>query len=438
MKGFPNQVAELTKISKAIKTLVNLVDNGKDARDDGVFGPELVRAGVAGTGHKPVPVERYIQEQLRKTPSNQSFRTTARGLRELFRLLGLINDAGQQVRVTAIGREAAAFANSPLNERQIAFWRSVIRDMTHEDANGRISHPYQVLLRLVARAPGITRAKCALALEARDDTREELDRIVHVARLPEDAICRRIGVTRANWDNAKKVLPKFAEQLGDVIRDASQSYVLADAPGLAVPERMAAEPPPRHDKRRKRGAPAPQARAPQSSRAVTPETIGIAGTLDSFDEAAVPPNTDPESLRAAIRQRKDRLRRHNLIVKALASRLNGAGASLYENPFDVLALVDDLGVLVEVKSLDGTVADERDRVREALAQLLYYEAFVTAAVVGESTIYKIACFESAITVPHQNWLSDIGIASIWAIGDTRFAGNELAKELLSDYLSELA
>jgi len=179
----------------------------------------------------PIPVEDYIREQLTKAPSNQSFRTTARGLREIYRLLGFIDDSGPRLKVTDLGRQVGAFANSPMNPKQINFWRRVIVHMTHE-ADGQVSHPYQVLLRLVARKPGITRAKRALALEARNDSPEELERIVALADLAEDEICRRIGMTKSNWDNAKKVLPKWAEQLEDVVR-TGQSFVLADAPGRA-------------------------------------------------------------------------------------------------------------------------------------------------------------------------------------------------------------
>ncbi len=462
MKGFPNQVADLEKIATAMHVLVQLVDNDADARDDGVFGPELVRAGVAGTGHTPRPIEAYIREQLRKEPSNQSFRTTARGLRELFRLLGFIDDSGGRVQVSNTGRQAAAFAGSPMDARQIDFWRRVIRNMTHQGTDREASHPYQVLLRLAARKPGITRAKCALALEARNDSPEELERIVALADLSEDAICRRIGVTKANWDNAKKVLPKFAEQLGDVVR-SGQSYVLADFPGRAeteVPVGPAArvvrtERPqvlqasdvvrsrqlyvPRETP--EQGEAEPSAgrapRAPRASREVTPETIGRAGTVERFDEVEVPPDIDPVSAREAVRRRLDRLRRHNLIVQALAVRLRQAGARLYEDPFDVLALVDEVGILGEVKTLDGTEADERDRVQEALAQLLYYEAFVTAPVVGAAAVHKIACFERQVSDAHQEWLNGARIATIWQVRPGRFAGNALACRVLGGYLEEL-
>ena len=84
MKGFPNQVAKLEKLAADIRAMVGLVDADGNAKDDGVFGEELVRSGVAGTGHRPVSFESYLSEQRKKPPSNQSFRAVARGLRELY------------------------------------------------------------------------------------------------------------------------------------------------------------------------------------------------------------------------------------------------------------------------------------------------------------------------------------------------------------------
>jgi len=143
MKGFPNQVADLGKLSLAMRCIVRLVDNGEPARDDGVLGEELVRAEVAGTGHVKIPVEEYIRQQIRKPISGQSFRTTARGLRELFRLLRFIDDSTGLVVVTELGRQAADFAGQPLDGPQIMFWRRAIQNVSHEGGDGRESHPYQ-------------------------------------------------------------------------------------------------------------------------------------------------------------------------------------------------------------------------------------------------------------------------------------------------------
>jgi hypothetical protein len=418
MKGFPNQVADLNKLASGMASLVSVVDSGQNARDDGVLGEALVRTGVAGTGHIPTPVDEYLQEQLEKQASNQSFRTTARGLRELYRLLSFIDDSDIEVQVTDLGRKAASYAGASMDPEQMDFWRTAIRNMTQSDEYGHVSHPYQVLLRLIGHKPGITRAKSALALEASDDSAEELARITALADLSEEEIRTQIGVSLSNWNNAKKILPAFAEQLHDVIRDG-QSFRLADAPGQAeagVIEEVTTE---------------KAVRAPRTSRSVTPESIGRAATGDIFDEVAPAKGIDAQAVAKTNKLRFDRHRRHNLIVQELAGRLTGM--QLFEEPFDILALTEVVGVLIEVKSLDGTVADEVDRVREALSQLLYYEAFVTSPIAGATIVRKIACFERPISEDHRQWLNRSEIGVIWKT-DTGFTGDALARATLSAYL----
>ena len=418
MKGFPNQVADLNKLAIGMASLVSVADGGQNAKDDGVFGEALVRAGVAGTGHVPMPVDEYLGEQLKKPISNQSFRTTARGLRELYRILGFIDDSDIEVQLTDLGRKAASYADASMGAEQMDFWRTAIRNMTQSDDYGSVSHPYQVLLRLISQKPGITRAKSALALEALDDSAEELARIVALADLPEEEIRTKIGVSESNWYNAKKILPRFAEQLQDVIKD-DQSFRLADAPGQA--EAGIVEKP----------STGKAIRAPRSSRSVTPESIGRAATGDVFDEIAPAKGIDAQAVAKTNKLRFDRHRRHNLIVQELASRLTGM--QLFEEPFDILALTEAIGALIEVKSLDGTVADEVDRVREALSQLLYYEAFVTSPIAGATIVRKIACFERPISEDHRQWLNRSEIGVIWKT-DTGFTGDALARATLSAYL----
>ncbi|WP_373285047.1 hypothetical protein [Novosphingobium marinum] len=279
--------------------------------------------------------------------------------------------------------------------------------MTH-DGDGATSHPYQVLLRLVARRPGITRAKCALALEAKNDSPEELDRIAELSDLEEDQIRHQIGVSQSNWNNAKKMLPRFAEQLGDVIK-TGQSFKLAQTPGHVAPTRDKSVAASSEDEEKK-------TRAKRNPRKVTTDTIGQAGTGEE-SEPAPPPDLDPEKMAAAIAARADRVKRHNLIVKALAGKLVEAGCELYEDPFDILAPHDDRAILVEVKTLDGSEPDERDRVRDALSQILYYEAFVTEPLVGGRDIVRVACFEHRPSDDHIGFLENQGIETVWKDGE---------------------
>src|SRR5262249_16662314 len=103
---------------------------------------------------------------------------------------------------------------------------------------------------------------------------------------------------------------------------------------------------------------------------------------------------------------------------------------------DIFLVTEALGILVEVKTLDGTEDDERRQVRLALAQLLYYEAFVTEPVAGEASVRKIACFERPISDAHRAWLNRSGIGVIWCEND-RLRGDRLAVEILGAYLKKL-
>src|SRR3989344_659851 len=336
MKGFPNQVADLNKLAIGMASLVSVADGGQNAKDDGVFGEALVRAGVAGTGHVPMPVDEYLGEQLKKPVSNQSFRTTARGLRELYRLFGFIDDSDTEVQVTDLGRKAASYADALMGAEQMDFWRTAIRNMTQSDEQGHVSHPYQVLLRLIGQKPGITRAKSALALEAIDDSPEELVRIISLTDLSEEEIQTQIGVSESNWDNAKKILPAFAEQLHDVIRD-DQSFRLADAPGRADAGTI------------EETVPRAIVRAQRTSRSVTSDTIGRAATGNNSDEIKIAQGINSIAAAKTNKLRFDRLRRHNLIVQELASQFKEV--PLYEDPFDLLVLIKKIGILIEVKTL---------------------------------------------------------------------------------------
>ena len=424
MKGFPNQIADLPKLTAAFRLFVRLLSADQNPKDDEVYGEALLRAGLLRTGHTPIPLEEYLKLQRRKTPSNRSYRTSARGLRELFRILGLIDETRESIAVTVKGEKVSQIERSELNKTDLELWRVIIRDMDHDGGDGEFSHPYLVLLRLIARKPGITRAKCALALEARNDTEEELDRIEVLADLEEEGIAAQIGTTPTNWDNAKKILPSFAEQLGDVNK-VGQSYYLADAPGIK-------EPPFGEDRGQKRRN---GVRTPRSSREVTADNIATGPGSQESDEADdkdVTNMPDAETLGLRKARLRARVARHNDIVRRLARGLEREGATLYEDPFDCLACFEEEGILIEVKSLEGTEADEITRVREALAQLLYYEAFVIEPLSRGRRVVKVACFEDMISERHIEWLRQSNISVIWCVEDG-FDSDETSRRVLEGH-----
>jgi hypothetical protein len=338
--------------------------------------------------------------------------------------MGLIVD-GNPPQLTNQGIEVVNSIDNPFDEPAKSMWRNILLQMEHQGKDTPVSHPYQVLLRLVAKRPGITRAKCALALEAMDDSQEELNRIVALSDNTEEEIIAEIATTKTNWDNGKKVLPHFAEQLGDVVKTGNCFY-LANDPGSGETDQESSD---------EVQAPSPRAtRRPRSASEVTANTIARAGTIETFDEEepSEPCEVAPEALERRLARLRDRLRRHNLIVQQIAQELETEGGTLFENPFDCLAVFDNHALLIEVKSLDGTEADEVSRVREALSQLLYYESFVTEPYVENDKIVKIACFESKIQDRHIDWLLGIGIITMWVDGEG-FTADDNAKAILEEH-----
>src|SRR5438552_18696705 len=127
MKGFPNQVSDLTKLTTALSIAAEVQRSGRNVRDDSVYGTALVHGGVAGTGHTARPIAEYLAEQNRKRPSNRSHQTTARGLRELFEVLGLMVDDGTGITLTSEAGELAR-GDPKLTPDVLQKWRNIIRD----------------------------------------------------------------------------------------------------------------------------------------------------------------------------------------------------------------------------------------------------------------------------------------------------------------------
>ncbi len=259
------------------------------------------------------------------------------------------------------------------------------------------SHPYRILLKLLDHRPGTSRSLCALALEAKNDSEEEFHRILNLRDLEdEDLIRASIGITKSNWDNAKKIFPSIAEQLGQVARNGNSLYLI----DMDEPEdEFNSE------------SPLTSHRITSFPRKTSPDSIAQWREPDMSDELDV---TAWKSPAIAVQLRADRTMRHNQIVRRLAQHIVGVD-SIWEDPIDLLVAVCELLLLFEVKTLDGTPGDEIRQVRSAVAQLQYYEYFSLPEelVCGTIRVEKIAAFEARPSNDHLSWLRDLGITPVW-------------------------
>lgn len=442
LKGFPNQLNNLAKLSRALAVMARLEDAGANVRDDAVLGEALVRDGVLGPRDHSESVDSYIARYRAQPPSTRPYQTSARGLREMFRYAGcLVEDSDtNETWLTPLGRQLATHTNDPPSPPEKAAWRVAVASIRIGDPTRGYSHPYRVLLRLLGRRSGLPATLSPLMFEANDDSDAELDRITALADVRDEEVIRTTigGETASNWDNAKKVLPGIGEQLGDISRNDGQLTLLVHPRGPATTDPLLPPPVPQGGIQPPPTQPAmpaiPAPRPGRRGRVVTAGQIARAGTgtpAASDENPPAPP--DPAAAAAANAARAVRLTRHNKIVRMLAKALEAAGATLMEDPFDCLATKDGAAVLFEVKTLDGTASDEIDRVRDALGQLLYYSTFNLPAVCPRPTL--VALLEFRPTDAHIDWLGSAGILVAWTDGESLVLPNA-TKEVLQPFFVE--
>ena len=396
MKNFPHQFARLDKLSNALRTAALLIDDGADFHRNSIFGRQLAVDGVY-TFRGDGSVEQKLQEESQKPQSRRGTETAAREMRRFLLLSGFIGetDDGTSFNISKTGRE---LLDSKSDALRMSLWRESMLTLELKDEAGSVSHPYRLLVRLVTEFPGMETSKLLLALEARDDSEEEYQRIVELVALTFDEIVAALGIGQSNAKNAVKVLPSIAHQIGDIERKANQSHPRSTT---AVTE-DAIEP-----------LPAIPALAHSVAHAPTP----LANAVSAEDIASTPEFSEkslhPFDLSAAIELRNKRTILHQKIVRSFASLLESLKFSLFEYPYDCLARKDDFVVLAEVKTLDGTVSDERKQAVRALGQIRSYAYFNVPEDFKGGQMELVVAFSEKPTEPILDFLAEQGISTAW-------------------------
>lgn len=98
--------------------------------------------------------------------------------------------------------------------------------------------------------------------------------------------------------------------------------------------------------------------------------------------------------------------------------------------YDLFLVADgELFVAHEVKTI--TPEDERDRIREAVGQLMYYQYFERPGLVGEDAevVNVVAVDRPLSDAKHGDFLASLGIGLIWADGDKLYFEGPAAEVL---------
>jgi hypothetical protein len=387
MKNFPHQVNDLGKLSRALKVVSELIEEQEEVEDDESFGEALTRAKVYTYRKKDLSIQQFLQAEKKKPRASRGSETAARDIRRFLTLAGLIkaDDDGENFKLTARGKELLESDE----ETQSQHWREALLNLALVDNNGNLSHPYRVLLRLLEEVPDIETGKLMLALEARDDTEEEFQRLLSFTAKDLETIRNELGFTESNARNAVKILPGIARQLGDLA--SGDSGVKPNPRPVVTEEGIAPPGPPPNPK----------------PIAIDAEDIGKDPAFGAGGESLV-------DLGAANETRKQRTLVHQKAVRSLAKMLEEDGYDLFEHPFDCLAAQDGRStLLIEVKTLDGSPSDERQQAARALGQLSAYAYFNIPKKLKKGELQLVAAFTQRPMQATIDFLKHNDIHVIW-------------------------
>lgn len=286
-------------------------------------------------------------------------------------------------------------------------WHQALLDMALGDEQGT-SHPYRILIRLVAEVPGLRKPYSGLCLEAADDGPAEFARIVAIARRPNPAATMNAVAGEHMSRNSTKILPALAVQLGDISDSNGQltittkvSDLLFDpgraGPGGAAIQNLVRRP-----------------FAPRKRTAVTLRRRGNSGITSR--------RYDPDLIGARFNDHEDCLDRFRQLLPP--------NIECFEATYDLLVVAKSAALLVEAKTIRN---DERAQVRIALGQLYYYQYFDVAPLYPNHIIKRVLLTDRRLAGDVCEFLTGYEIGVIWMPPDEAWGASDLGLHQLEHF-----
>lgn len=402
VKNLPHQFNRLPRLKAVLATARDI---GRRTADDDDFGYEMARRGVYTFRRLVTSIDDRIAAERLKPRGSQGAQTAARDLRRLLTDLGFFEGppswALAPLGVMLLDAPAGSVAETDV-------WRAAIADLSVTGEDGNTSHPGCILLRLLADTGGLPKHALGLALEPSDDSEPEYERARALTGL--DTVARRatLGITRYVDEDSVKILPALAQQAG-LIEEVDGLFHLTGE-GFAAHAACAWR-----SGRVSEATGPPPAGAPGATAALTGRRTRVRhgragasrarrwverpaglepGELDAADFRAL----TPEEQREAARLRRERTKRHNAVVAALAGLASSDGVDLHEDPISFDLLVEPADeheplVLIEVKTLDE---DAETQARAAIGQLIWYRHRVVVPRWPDRSIESLAVFDGPV------------------------------------------
>jgi hypothetical protein len=385
MRNFPHQVNQIPKIRGALGVAAQLLEEGRDVGDDGVFGYAVTRGGIYKFRNLPFPskdeLEAMIRREMEKTLSNQGPRTFARDLRRTLHLLGFLeHDVGVGWRMSQSGQRIVVLPDPP-DAEATSIWVDAMMNLSLPESaeEGSTSHPARNMLRIVYRKPGLEKRWLAFALDMSDDSDAELERVLALQSGSFARALHRVGASEYMAANAVKIIPSIWEQLGLLsIQEGSCNLTPSGLALVNIPYEVSARP-----SRLVRQGRSGHIVASSSD---VPERTLAEGRIRSTEE---------QLHTAALLDERTSL--HQELIKRIVDLLKNSGQvseiRVSDDAFDILALMParSEALLIEAKTVKN---DALVQARIALGQVLFYEYFDVRPMTEGSSIRRIVAFDN--------------------------------------------
>ena len=391
MKNFPHQFNDLTKLYNALEVVRQLVLDQSPLTDDN-FGRLLTIRGIYTYRNKALSVEQFLRSEQEKPAANRGYLTVARDIRRFFELLGFITLLPDRTVILSLAAKQLLGTGSV--EIRKEHWKNSLLQLGLEGADGEVSHPYRILLKIVNTFPGIETIKLMLALEAENDSEEEFERISNLAQRRFEQIVSDTGTTESMAANAVKILPGIAEQLGDIERKNNRAYSIGQL--VITEDEITTEV---HLEKRPR-AEFRETNAREIAR--DPNLNIILSVTVDYSEA--------------IRIRQRRLAEHQEIVRLLAEINENCDFNLFEGKFDCLAIKNGTALLYEVKTILPSASDEEKQTVKGVGQLKYYKYSIVQRQMGYVNVKEVIVFSSKPEIGIIEFCSAENISVVWRVG----------------------
>lgn len=393
MKNFPHQFNNLDKLYNSLRVIRELINANAPLTDEN-FGEKLTREGIYTYRDQELTIDQFLASEQQKPAANRGYLTVARDIRRFFELLGFITVFPNKI--ANISPTALQLSEEESAEARKALWKNALLQLSLEGADGEVSHPYRILLKIVRLFPGIETSKLMLALEAQNDSDEEFERISSLVPLSLAEIIEVTGTSKYMAANAVKILPGIAEQLDDIERRNNRAYVIAEV--VITEDEISTE----------------EAESPDPIRvAYRPTTVASIARdpqLNAIASASV-------DLTEAIRLRQRRLAEHQELVRALGAIVSASGFSLFEGKFDCLGVKNNRGLLFEVKTLSGSLADEERQTVKGVGQLKFYDFSIVQGQMNLSNTIAFMAYSRRPSNRIIQFCQSENIRVIWKDGD---------------------